>query len=127
MSKEKKAIRSEVATMAETARNVKVAKAFAMRLEGVPVDDIAFHLEVSPLEVQELVRVAYGKLSTQSAEEARAEVEARLDVLLRKVHRDIELAGNQPERTALYRVLLSIERERATLLGLDIPKGVADA
>jgi len=119
--------KAEAAVIVPSRRNQLAGKAFAMRLEGEPVDVIAAQLEISTIEVQELVRVAYGRLSTQTAEEARAEVEARLDVLLRQANRDIMLAQSQTERTALYRIVLAIERDRSTLLGLDIPKGAPDA
>jgi len=63
----------------------------------------------------------------QSAEEARYEVEARLDVLLRRATVDLQLAESNADRAAMYRVLLAIERQRSELLGLNIPKGTPDA
>lgn len=120
--------KKSAAAEVEHSRTVELAgKAFAMRLAGQAVTDIALALSVSELEVEALVKVAHGRLSVQSADEARAEVEGRLDALLRQVNRDVVLASSQAERTALYRVVLAIERDRATLLGLDIPKGAPDA
>lgn len=117
---------TELARVDPERRNYLAGRAFAYRLDGMPLDEIAMALEVSALEVQELVRFAFGKLTVQSAEEARAEVEERLNVLRRTVNSDIALARTQSERTGLYRIVLAIERDRATLLGLDIPKGSAD-
>lgn len=108
-------------------RLYRAGKAFAYRLDGMPIDEIANNLEVSPLEVQELVRFAFSKLSVQSADEARAEIEERLNLILRRVNVDLALARTQSERTGLYRIVLAIERDRSTLLGLDIPKGTPDA
>ena len=119
--------KKDIATRDDDARIKLAGRAFGMRLEGESVDSIALELDLAPLEVEGLVRVAFSRLSVQSADEARAEVEGRLDILVKRVNRDIVLAQSQSERTALYRIVLAIERDRATLLGLDIPKGMPDA
>ena len=119
--------KKDIVTRDDDARIKLAGRAFAMRLEGESVDSIALELDLAPLDVEGLVRIAFGRLSVQSADEARAEVEGRLDILVKRVNRDIVLAQSQSERTALYRIVLAIERDRATLLGLDIPKGTPDA
>ena len=118
--------KKDIATRDDDARIKLAGRAFAMRLEGESVDSIALELDLAPLDVEGLVRIAFSRLSVQSADEARAEVEGRLDILVKRVNRDIVLAQSQSERTALYRIVLAIERDRATLLGLDIPKGTPD-
>lgn len=116
-----------IAKVDDERRTYLAGKAFGFRLDGMPVDEIAMQLEVSVEEVRALVHVAYGRLSMQSAEEARYEVEARLDVLLRRATVDLQLAESNADRAAMYRVLLAIERQRSELLGLNIPKGTPDA
>jgi len=97
-----------------------------LRREGYEYADIAAQLHITPTEAAELGRVGYGRLSEQSADELRVEVEDRLNGLLRRAHLDLALADSQGERTALYRTILAIEGRRAQLLGLDLPKGSHD-
>lgn len=112
----------------ERANRVELAlKALVMKREGYGWQDIADRLRVSVVEAQEFARVAYAQMAAQTADELRVEVEDRLDAIVRKANLDLSLAESQGERTALYRVLLAAEGQRARLLGLDLPKGLPDA
>ncbi|MFC7430668.1 hypothetical protein [Agrococcus sp. GCM10030264] len=95
-------------------------RAVVMRREGYSYADIASRLGISTIEAQEVARVAYAQLGEQTADELRVEVEDRLDEVIRKATRDLMLATSQTERTALYRVLLTAEAQRARLLGLNL-------
>lgn len=111
----------------EQVRRVELSlRALVMKREGHGWQDIADRLGVSVVEAQELGRVAYAQMAAQTADELRTEVEDRLDAVVRKANLDLSLAESQGERTALYRVLLAAEGQRARLLGLDLPKGLAD-
>ena len=102
-------------------------KALVMKREGHGWQEIAERLSVSVVEAQELARIAYGQMAIDTAENLRVEVEDRLDAVVRKANLDLALAQSQGERTALYRVLLAAEAQRTRLLGLEVPKGAADA
>jgi len=98
-------------------------RAVVMRREGMSFGDIAERLGVSQVEAEELARVAYARLGEQEAEYLRTEVEDRIDAVIRKAHVDLALADSQSDRTALYRVLLAAEAQRARLLGLNLKGG----
>jgi hypothetical protein len=102
-------------------------KAMVMKREGYGWQEIADRLNVSVIESQELARIAYGQMAIDTAENIRVEVEDRLDSIVRKATLDLSLAQSQGERTALYRVLLAAEAQRARLLGIELPKGAPDA
>lgn len=101
-------------------------KALVMKREGHTWQDIADRLRVSPVEAQELAKVAYAQMAASDAAELRNEVEDRLDAIVRKANLDLSMAQSQGERTALYRVLLAAEAQRSRLLGLEIPKTSTD-
>ena len=103
-----------------------VAKVFTARLEGSTVEDIALYNDLTTDEVLAMVQIAYSKLARQTADEIRAEVEERLNMLLRKATVDLNLATSQLERNGIYKVLLSIEAQRAQLLGLNLRAGSND-
>lgn len=126
MGSKKKAV--EVAAEIEADRAVERAlRAVVMRREGSSWGDIADRLGVSQVEAQELARVAYARLGEAEAEHLRTEVEDKIDGVVRKAHVDLALAQSQGERTALYRVLLAAEAQRARLLGLNLRGGDEDA
>lgn len=102
-------------------------RAVVMRREGSSWGDIADRLGISIVEAQELARVAYARLGEAEADALRVEVEDRIDGIIRKAHVDLALAQSQGERTALYRVLLAAEGQRARLLGLNMRGGDDDA
>lgn len=102
-------------------------RAVVMRREGLSWGDIADRLGISIVEAQELARVAYARLGEAEADALRVEVEDRIDGIIRKAHVDLALAQSQGERTALYRVLLAAEAQRARLLGLNLRGGDDDA
>ena len=102
-------------------------RAVVMRREGSSWGDIADRLGISIVEAQELARVAYARLGEAEADALRDEVEDRIDGIIRKAHVDLALAQSQGERTALYRVLLAAEGQRARLLGLNMRGGDDDA
>jgi len=91
-------------------------KALVMKREGYGWQDIADRLGTTATEAQALARVAYAQMSVQTADELRT-------AIVRKATVDLSLAESQGERTALYRVLLAAEAQRARLLGLAIPAG----
>lgn len=127
MGGKKKAAALELAAEVEADRAVERAlRAVVMRREGMSWGDIAQRLGVSQLEAEELARVAYARLGEAEADQLRVEVEDRIDGIVRKAHVDLALAESQGERTALYRVLLAAEAQRARLLGLNL-KGGDDA
>lgn len=113
--------REIVAAEIEADRAVERAlRAVVMRREGSSWGDIAERLGVSQIEAQELARVAYARLGEAEADHLRTEVEDRIDGVVRKAHIDLALCASQGERTALYRVLLAAEAQRARLLGLNL-------
>ncbi len=109
------------------ARAVEAAiRAVVMRREGYSHGEIAERLGVTQLEAEELTRVAYSRLSAETAEELRTSVEDRIDAIVRKANTDLALAEDQGTRTAIYRVLLAAEAQRARLLGLNLRGGSDD-
>ena len=102
-------------------------RAFALRLEGQPVAEIAERLGISGMEAGELCRVAYARLAAQTADELRTEVEGRLDYVLRRLNVDLALADSQLSRNGIYALILKTEAQRSHLLGLAIPAGTPDA
>lgn len=121
MSKKAKGDVVMVAAELEADRAVERAlRAVVMRREGSSWGDIADRLGVSQIEAQELARVAYARLGEAEADHLRTEVEDKIDGVVRKAHIDLALCSSQGERTALYRVLLAAEAQRARLLGLNL-------
>lgn len=119
--------RAAAAAEVEADRAVERAlRAVVMRREGISWGDIADRLGISQIEAEELARVAYARLGEAEAEQLRVESEDRIDGVVRRAHVDLALAESQGERTALYRVLLAAEAQRARLLGLNL-KGGDDA
>lgn len=98
-------------------------RAVVMRREGISWGDIADRLGVSQIEAQEFARIAYARLGEAEVEQLRVESEDRIDGIVRKAHVDLALAESQGERTALYRVLLAAEAQKARLLGLNFRSG----
>lgn len=120
--------RAAAAAEVEADRAVERAlRAVVMRREGISWGDIAERLGVSQIEAQELATIAYARLGEAEAEQLRIESEDRIDGIVRKAHVDLALAESQGERTALYRVLLAAEAQRARLLGLNLRSGGDDA
>lgn len=101
-------------------------RAVVMRREGWNHGEIAERLGITQLEAEELTRVAYARLSAETADELRTSVEDRIDTVVRKANLDLSLASSQGERTAIYRVLLAAEAQRARLLGIELPRGHSD-
>lgn len=128
MGKKKDALaeRATVAAEIDAERAVERAlRAVVMRRAGQDWGTIADKLGVSLIEAQELARIAYARLGEAEAEHLRVEVEDRIDEVIRKATLDLSLCQSQGERTALYRVLLAAEAQRARLLGLNL-KGRED-
>lgn len=112
----------------ERAERVEQAvRAVILRREGHDWDDIAVRIGVSSIEAQELARVGYQRLSEQTANEVRVEVEDRINDVVRRANLDLKLAESAAERVALYRVILAAEAQRTRLLGLALSPGVHDA
>lgn len=105
----------------------KALRAVVMRREGMSWGDIADRLGVSQIEAQELGRIAYARLGEAEKEHLRVESEDKIDAVVRKANVDLALCQSQGERTALYRVLLAAEAQRARLLGLNMRGGDDDA
>lgn len=105
-------------------REVETAlRAVVMRREGLSWGDIADRLGRTQIEIEELARVAYARLGAASVEHLRVESEDKIDAVIRRAHLDLALCQSQGERTALYRVLLAAEAQRARLLGLNYRHG----
>lgn len=104
----------------------RAVRAVVLRRQGVSWGDIADRLGVSQIEAQELARVAYARLGESEADQLRVEVEDRIDEIVRRANLDIAVAKSQGERTALYRVLLAAEAQRARLLDLNLRPGGDD-
>jgi hypothetical protein len=119
MSKKTKEVTALAAVEADRAVEAAV-RAVVLRREGFTWGDIAERLGRSQVEVEELARVAYARLGEAEAEQLRVEVEDRIDGIVRRAHVDLGMAATQGERTALYRVLLAAEAQRARLLGLNL-------
>lgn len=126
MSDKKKAKKADDVEKArrevEADRLVEAAlKAVSMRREGASWGDIADSLGRSIVEVQELAKVAYARLGEQTVDALRAESEDKIDAVIRQAHFDLGTScKTQSERTALYRVLLAAEAQRARLFGLNM-------
>lgn len=129
MSKKKpKADVERVAADVEADRAVERAlRAVVLRREGMSWGDIADRLGISQIEAQELARVAYQRLGEAEKDHYRVEVEDKIDAVVRRAHVDLALCQSQGERTALYRVLLAAEAQRARMLGLNLRGGDDDA
>lgn len=129
MSKKAKGAGVErVAADIEADRAVERAlRAVVLRREGMSWGDIADRLGISQIEAQELARVAYKRLGEAEKEHYRVEVEDKIDAVVRRAHIDLALCQSQGERTALYRVLLAAEAQRARMLGLNLRGGDDDA
>lgn len=98
-------------------------RAIALRRTGHPWGSIAAQLGRSTLEVEALARQGYEHfLGQQDAATIRAEVEDRLDSVLRALNVELVSAETVAERVAIYRTVLATEAQRARLLGLDLPK-----
>jgi len=116
----------ELATVDAERRTELAGRAFALRLDGHDHYDIADRLGIKPLEAEALVTVAYSRLSAQTADDLRVEVEGRLDAVLRKLSVDLALADSQTARNGVYKLILATEAQRARLLGLNLPAGGPD-
>ena len=124
MSKKKGAALATVAEVEADRAVERALRAVVMRREGSSWGDIADRLGISLIEAQELARVAYARLGEAEAEHLRTEVEDRIDSVIRKANVDLAMCQSQGERTAIYRVLLAAEAQRARLLGLNLrPEG----
>jgi len=102
-------------------------KALVLRREGYSYEAIAEELEVSPWQARQLASFAYARLSSEQADELRAQVEDRLDDVTRRLYSDLKIATNQTTRNGIYGLILKTESQRQRLLGLDIPMGTPDA
>lgn len=105
----------------------KTLECLVRRREGQPLEEIALATGLDPFEVGERVKVAYGRLARQTADELRIDVELRLDDVLRRLHQDLRLALDQPSRNAIYALILKTEQQRTALLGLNLPAQLPDA
>lgn len=132
MSDKKKAKkRAEVALASEqiaAERAVEDAlKAIALRRTGHPWGQIARTLGRSQVEVEELAKLGYEHLlGMQNPEMLRAEVEDRLDAVVRAAHIELGRVETFAERNAAMRTILTAERDRVRLLGLavkPVPEG----
>lgn len=96
-------------------------KAIALRRTGHSWGQIAGQLGRPLLEVETLAKRGYEHfLGQQDADTLRAEVEDRLDAVLRQANIDLSGAETVAERNALYRTILATEAQRARLLGLNL-------
>ncbi|MFT2692689.1 hypothetical protein [Clavibacter zhangzhiyongii] len=102
-------------------------RAVVMRREGFSYEEIAQRLRCSPWDARQITSIAYGRLATETADELRAEVEGRLDDVLRRLYVDVNLAPDQATRNGVYTLILKTEAQRTRLLGLEIPAGTPDA
>jgi len=101
-------------------------RAIALRRTGHPWGSIAAQLGRSTLEVEALARQGYEHfLGQQDAATIRAEVEDRLDSVLRALNVELVNAETVAERIAIYRTVLATEAQRARLLGLNL-RGAGD-
>jgi hypothetical protein len=96
-------------------------KAIALRRTGHSWGQIAGQLGRPMLEVEALAKRGYEHfLGQQDADTIRAEVEDRLDAVLRQANIDLAGAETVAERNALYRTILATEAQRSRLLGLNL-------
>lgn len=100
-------------------------RAIALRRTGNSWGTIAGQLGRSQIEVEALARQGYAHfLGQQDADTIRAEIEDRLDAIVRRVNVELATAETVMERNALLRTLLAAEQSRARLLGLNLkPQG----
>jgi hypothetical protein len=130
MSKPEKKKRSVMTTAdIEAERRVEDAvRAIALRRTGHPWGQIARELGRSQVEVEELAKAGYEYLlGQQDPDVLRAEVEDRLDAVVRAANVELVAAGTVMERNAVYRTILAAEAQRARLLGLNLKGGEGDA
>ncbi|MFE1644923.1 hypothetical protein ACFM35_05010 [Microbacterium sp. P01] len=103
-----------------------VYEALSMRRQGWPFTDVARRLNITVTEAVEYARAGYAQMIEETGDEVRAAVEDRIDNIVRIAHEDLRIAQSQSERTALLRLLLAAEAQRARLLGVNIPSGTPD-
>lgn len=96
-------------------------KAIALRRTGHQWGQIARTLGRSQVEVEELAKLGYEHLlGQQDPDVLRAEVEDRLDAVVRAAHVELGRVETFAERNAAMRTILTAERDRVRLLGLAI-------
>lgn len=95
-------------------------KALVMRREGNTFEQIGDALGVTPWEAQQIASIAYARLSAETAEELRAQVETRLDDVIHRLYVDLSFATSQTGRNSIYALILKADAQRATLLGLNL-------
>ncbi|MGB4777479.1 hypothetical protein [Microbacterium sp.] len=123
MSDKKAKKRAELAVAAEqiaAERQVEDAlKAIALRRTGHPWGQIARTLGRSQVEVEELAKIGYEHLlGMQDPDVLRAEVEDRLDAIIRAANVELATVETFAERNAAMRTIMTAERDRVRLLGL---------
>lgn len=123
--------RNEVATLdqldAEQVIELSL-RAISLRRTGSSWGQIASQLGRTIVEVEALAKRGYLEFLGQSdAETLRAEVEDRLDSVLRQANVELGMAETVAERNAVLRTILATEAQRARLLGLNLKGGGDDA
>lgn len=107
-------------------RTQAVYDALAMRRQGWPFTEVARRLNITVVEATEYARAGYAQMIAETGDEVRTAIEDRIDNVIRIAHEDLRLAATQSERTALLRLLLAAEGQRARLLGVNVPGGTPD-
>jgi hypothetical protein len=116
MARRRRAVAAEVA--------VESRRAVELRRGGAGVDEIAYALGVSPRTAQRRVAEGYRLVLGEevAASAVRAEVEDRLNGILRRAEQRLRTRGIEPiDEQRWCRLILQTEATRMRLLGLSVP------
>lgn len=103
------------------ARRLQETEALELLRRGNSSREIAVILNVSRATANRRVRKALDNLGAETSERLRTSIEDRLNDMLRRSYDLLDRAEDDRARLAVIKVITAIERDRARLLGLNIP------
>lgn len=103
------------------ARRLQEAEALELLRRGNSSREIAVILNVSRATADRRIRKALDNLGAETSERLRTSIEDRLNDMLRRSYDLLDRAEDDRARLAVIKVITAIERDRARLLGLNIP------
>jgi AcrR family transcriptional regulator len=100
-------------------------QALELKRRGLTTDDIAAQLGIARRTVTRRLRSGYAAMDTVDADTARRQYEDKIDSWIRRLNLRLDTPGLtlEQERT-LVRDLAALERDRARLLGINVPPRV---
>jgi DNA-binding NarL/FixJ family response regulator len=103
------------------ARRLQEAQALELLRRGNNSREIAVILNVSRATANRRIRKGLDGLGAETSERLRASVEDRLNDMLRRSYDLLDRAEDDRSRLAVIKTIATIERDRARLLGLNVP------